>query len=826
MTLEARLRRGRGAGNGRTMVAAAAGPFAVLLQRYRLAAGLSQEALAERAGLSRRGISDLERGARRSPYPATVRRLADALALGATDHAALLASAHAVGSAVAAAMPTPPRLPVPLTSFVGRERELAEVRSLLHRTRLLTLTGPGGIGKTRLALEVARSSADVAFVDLAPVPDGALVTAAIAAALGIHEQPRVPLLDLLTATLAARGALLVLDNCEHVVTACAEVANHLLRACLRVRILATSRQPLAVAGEQLWPVAPLSVDGALESHSADTPEAVRLFAERARLVQPTFELSDHSAAVVREVCHRLDGIPLAIELAAARVRILGLQGLAARLDQHLQLLKADTRGVPARQQTLRAAIDWSYGLLNDREQVWFRRLAVFTGGWTYEAAAAIGAATDGIHADEMLDLVTRLVDRSLVQVEPGADGDVRFEVLETIRDYALEQLRASGEEAALRQRHAAYFLKLAEAGEPELWGAQPEPWLRRIEQELDNSRAALTWLIGSTDVANAVRLGAALGRFWLMAGRYAEGEASVARLLRLAPAEGPTPIRARLLRAHASLLAYLGDAAAAQPLAEAALVALRLLGPDVDIARALVVLGDTVQTRGNIAAARRMLDEAVAVSRRVGATVELVDALHYLSGDALAAGEYDRARAHAEECLAVARQAGYRRGVARALRGLGSISYIEKDGGAARRQLEASLTAARELGDRWEAAQGVYWLSHLAVDEGDYATAVSLLGHLLELGQQLGDAEILCACLEGAAHLAAAAGQAERALRLAGAAAAQRAAIDSVPFPVLERLIDHWLAPARIALGSQRTTAAFATGRALSREQALAEASG
>jgi predicted ATPase/DNA-binding XRE family transcriptional regulator len=801
-------------------------PFADLLRRHRAAAGLSQEELAERAGLSRRGISDLERGERRSPYPATVRRLADALRLGVTDRAALLASAQAALSAAAAEVPTQPPLPVPLTSFIGREREVAEVRSLLHRTRLLTLTGPGGIGKTRLALEVARSSAAAVFVDLAPVPDGWLVAAAIAAALGIPEQPRVPLPELLTATLAARSALLVLDNCEHVVTACSELADQLLRACPRLRVLATSRQPLAVAGEQLWLVAPLSVRGSIDSHGADTPEAVRLFAERARLVQHDFELSDRNTAVVSEVCRRLDGIPLAIELAAARVRTLGLERLAARLDERLQLLKTDARGVPARQQTLRAAIDWSYGLLTGQEQALFRRFAVFTGGWTGEAAEAIAGATDGIHADEMLDLLTRLVDRSLVQVEPGADGVVRYGLLETIRAYALEQLRASGEEAALCRRHAAYFLALAEEGEPELWGPRPEPRLKRMEQDLDNYRAAITWLIDSADAPNALRLGAALERFWLTAGRYREGQASVARLLRLAPAEDPTPVRARLLRANASLLAFQGDAAAAQPLAEAALAGMRELGLEIDIARSLVVLGDTLQTRGDVAAARCLLDEAVAVSRRAGATVELVDALHYLGGDALAAGEYDRARAHADECLALARRAGYRRGVARALRALGSISYIRHDGVAARHHLEASIAAARELGDRWETAQASCWLAHLAADEGHHAAAASLLLHQLELGRQLGDAEIMCAFLEGAAHLAAASGQPERALRLAGAAATQREAIDSVLFPVLESLIHQWLAPARLALGSQQTTAAFAAGQALSREQALVEASG
>jgi tetratricopeptide (TPR) repeat protein len=421
--------------------------------------------------------------------------------------------------------------------------------------------------------------------------------------------------------------------------------------------------------------------------------------------------------------------------------------------------------------------------------------------------------------------LTRLVDRSLVQVEPVANGSVRYGLLETIREYALEQLRANGEEAAVRQRHAGYFLALVRDAEPELWGPEPEPWLKRLERDLDNARAALQWSIESGDERDALELGAALGRFWLMAGRYREGQLWVARLLRLAGAEELTLNRAKLLRANASLWAYQGDAAAAQPLAEAALKLMRRLGPKIDIARSLVVLGETVQTRGDLSAARHILEEAVAVSRTAGATVELVDALHYLGGDALAAGEFDRARANGDECLVLAHQIGYARGVARALRGLGWISYIEHDRETARLQLEASIASARDINDRWETAQASALLGHLEADEGDHAASASLLIQTLELGRQLGDKEMLCTFLEGAAHLASTMGRPERALLLAGAAAAQREAIDSVLFPVLGSLLDQWLAPARMALGTSRATSMLAAGHALSLEQALAEAS-
>jgi predicted ATPase/DNA-binding XRE family transcriptional regulator len=797
----------------------------MLLQRYRAAAGLSQEGLAERAALSRRGISDLERGERRSPHAETVRRLADALSLSLTDRSALLAGAHAATTVATSQVPQRLPLPVPLTSFVGRTREVADVRRLLRVNRLLTLTGPGGIGKTRLALEAIQTIGDAAFVDLAPHSDGGLVPAAVAAALGVREQSRASLLDLLVADLLARPVVVVLDNCEHLVTACSELADQLLRACPELHIVATSRQPLAVAGEQLWPVPPLPFGESTDSETAVTSDAVRLFEERARLVQPAFSLGDGRTAIASEVCRHLDGIPLAIELAAARVRLLGLEGVADRLGERLRLFSADTRGVPARQRTLRAAIDWSYDLLSEPERDFFRRLSLFASGWTATAAGTICGLTDEMPSDVTLDLLARLVDRSLVQVESVSDVGVRYGFLETIREYALDQLQACGEEAALRQRHAAYFLALAEDAEPELWGARREVSLKRLEPDLDNARGALQWLIDSGDGQTALKLGAALGRFWLVMGLNREGQVWTTRLLGLACAEDPTLVRAKLLRANASLWAFQGEAAAAQPMAEAALELMRRHGPEIDVARTLIVLGDTVQTRGDLAAARCILQEAVTVSRRAGATVELVDALHYLGGDALAVGDLERARSQGHECLALARQIGYSLGVARAQWVVGSISYIEHDGEAARHQLEASIAASRELGAWWEAAQASGWLGHVEADAGGHARSASLFAQLLQLGRQLGDRELLCIFLEGAAHLAAAAAQPERALRLAGAATRQRETIDSVPFPVLERLLHQWLAPARAALGEAATASVLAAGRALSLEEALAETS-
>jgi predicted ATPase/DNA-binding CsgD family transcriptional regulator len=714
-------------------------------------------------------------------------------------------------------------IPIALTSFVGREKEVVEVRRLLGVTRLLTLTGSGGIGKTRLALEVGRTCEDIAFVDLAPESEGRLISALVAAALGIHEQPRVSFLDLLIANLASRSMLLILDNCEHVIAACSELVDQLLRSCGQLRILATSREPLAVYGERVWVVPPLSYGG-----SPDLPasgEAEQLFAERARLVQRDFTFDAQNAKGVTELCRHLDGIPLAIELAAARVRVLGVQGIAARLDERLRLLRTESQGVPLRHRTLVSAIEWSYDLLTPTEQAFLCRLSTFVGGWTASAAEMIWDSADNVPG-EALDLLTHLVDKSLVQVEQLPDGDVRYRFLEMIREFALVRLRATDDMQPVCRRHAVYFLRFSEQVEPNLWGPAAEEWIRRLEQELDNARAALEWLITSHARRDAVTMGAAMGRFWLLCGRYTEGQQWILRILDLGsdPAD-PTLVRAKLLRAHASLSAFQGDFAAAKPLAEEALAITRQHGSEIETARSLLVLANTVQNHGDFAEARRLLEEAAATSRRAGGDVELVDALHYLGGNAFAAGNFARARAIADECLASAARAGYARGVARAEWVLGSIAYFERDLHAARLHLEASTDSSFELNAWWEAVQACVWLSHVVCDEGDFVRCASLLMQIRNLGQQLGDSEVSCLFLEGTVHFAAVSGQPELALRLAAAAEAHREAIGLVLFPVMSELVHHWLAPASRKLGRHRTKLLWAAGRGLSLPEALTEAS-
>src|SRR5262245_13629283 len=420
-------------------------------------------------------------------------------AMGDAERATLLGAldrAGPSGGSTVASLTTA-ALPIPLTSFVGRQADLGAIQRLLDSARLLTLTGVGGIGKTRLALEGARLFAGdypdgAELVELAALADPGVVPQRVATALGIAEQPGRELLDVVADALRARRSLLVLDNCEHVVVACAELAQHLLQACPGLRILATSRESLGIAGERVWRVPSLSLPAAEADTSFEhiaQSEAVRLFAERAASVLPGFALTERNAPAVARLCLRLDGIPLALELAAARVTVLPVEQLAERLDDALRLLTAGSRTAPARQQTLRATLDWSYGLLTDREQRLFDRLSVFAGGWTLEAAEAV-CAGEGIEHGQVLELVARLVDKSLVVVERGADEGAYYRMPEPIRQYAEERFGPDRATEVIRRSHATYFLTLAERAEPGLSGPDQRTWLDRLERDLDNLRAA------------------------------------------------------------------------------------------------------------------------------------------------------------------------------------------------------------------------------------------------------------------------------------------------------------------------------------------------
>ncbi|HEV2459684.1 MAG TPA: helix-turn-helix domain-containing protein, partial [Ktedonobacterales bacterium] len=530
-------------------------PFGMLLRRFRLAAGRTQAGLAEQSGLSERAVNDLERDPRRVPRLESVRLLADALGLSPQDRAALLAAARpqAAGAPSHSATfshrgtlhPARHNLPVQLTPLLGREDEMVAVTALLRQdaVRLVTLTGPGGVGKTRLGLQVAAELVDeyadgVWFVRLSRLVDPALVLPTIAHILGLQEAGRQPVEAVLREWLRTRAVLLLLDNFEQVVAAAPEVAE-LLAASPGLKVLVTSRMGLHLRGEQEVPVPPLGLPSAAGSPRLPAVErlnqypAVALFLARAREARPEFQVTSATAPAVLGICARLDGLPLAIELAAARLKVLPPPALLRRLEQALPLLEGGARDLEARQQTMRATLAWSEDLLEPAEQRLFGRLAVFVGGFTLEAAEAVCAAPAGAEplGVDVLAGLGALVEQSLVQPQTGDEGEgeeeeggeARFRLLYVVREYALERLEASGEADALRQAHALYFLMVAEQAEPQLHGPEQRTWLARLERELDNERAALGWLGERAEVERGLRLAAALTWYWGERSHFLEG---------------------------------------------------------------------------------------------------------------------------------------------------------------------------------------------------------------------------------------------------------------------------------------------------------------
>jgi predicted ATPase len=735
--------------------------FGDLLLRHRVTAGLSQEALAERAGLSLRGLSDLERGARRAPYRDTVRRLADALDLGEPERSVLVAASRRQRPAMETPWPVPIRtgLPMPLTSFVGREREVAEVRRLLTTTRLVTLTGTGGVGKTRLALQVAAELVGsypdgVCLVELAPLADPVVVPQAVASALRVREQPGRPLQQTLADALRDRRLLLVLDNCEHLVTACAELAGALLRFCPDLHILATSREVLRIGGETAWRVPPLKLPplvSAGPSPATSSPvllllqeversEAVRLFIARAAVALPGFALTDGNAPTVACICHRLDGLPLAIELAAARVSALGLEQLAARLADRFRLLTGGSRTALPRHQTLRATLEWSYALLAEPEQRLFDRLAVFAGGWTLEAAEAVGAG-DGIESADVLELLIHLVDKSLVVAQEGLRGEAWYRLLETLREYGWEGLTRSGGADATLRRHVAFFLALAERAEPELMGAEQRVWLGRLEHQHDNLRAALRWTMESGEAELGLRLAGALGWFWSFHGHYSEGRRWLEGLLGVAGGGGAAALaatRAKALSSAGHLAIYQGDYSRAAALLEESLVMFRDLGDKGGIAGSLLRLGITARYQGDYRRAVALEEESLRLFRDLGDKYGITHTLMNLGAAATDQGDYRRATALEEESLRLSQDLGDKLWSAYALLNLGRIAWYQGDYGRAAAVLEESLTIFRDLGDKRGMALGMEGLAAVACAQEQPERAARLFGAAQAVREAIG----------------------------------------------------------------------------------------
>ena len=713
--------------------------FGARLRRLREAAGLSQEELAERAGLSRKAISVLERGERKRPYPHTVRSLADALGLPEDERASLLASVpgRGAGPIVAPAAGSGPNLPpAPPTPLVGREKELEEVAGFLSRseTRLLTLTGTGGVGKTRLAAEAVRRAAGLfpdgaAFVPLAPLGDAGLVLPTVAQALGLRETGRRSPREALRAYLRGKRFLLALDNFEHVLGAAAEVAA-LIGVCPGLTVLATSRAPLRVRGEQEYPVGPLAVP-----HPAAWSDAVevagspsgRLFLERARAASPAFGLTAENAPAVGEICRQLSGLPLALELAAATTRYLDPASLLSRLDRALSAGWA--RDLPERQRTMRATLDWSHDLLSEGEKALFGRLSVFAGGFALEAAEEVGAAGGVVDAEEVVGLLGRLAEQSLVVAGrgPSAQG-TRYGMLEPVRQYAREKLgeEGGGAEEEARRRHALYYLAMAEEAEPWIKGHDQVRWLDKLEAENDNLRAAIGGSLEAGDAQTAARFGWALGMYWVMRARREEGRLLMEGTL----AQGgdlPARMRARALWTLALCVNGSRDDERLMAISEESAALFRRAGDGHGEAHALLVLSFAALQLDDLAQAARALAEALRGFREHEDDWGSAHSLNHLAILSLKRGEYARATGYAEEALAVTRRSGDRLGANVALYTLARAALASDDHGRAARYFLEALVLASEAADKTNSAYCIQGLA-AAGARGEPRRAARLLG--------------------------------------------------------------------------------------------------
>jgi predicted ATPase/DNA-binding winged helix-turn-helix (wHTH) protein/Tfp pilus assembly protein PilF len=706
-------------------------------------------------------------------------------------------------------------LPTPRTSLVGRDQEVAQAAELVLRSdvRLLSLTGAGGAGKTRLAIAVASAVADkftagVQFVGLASITYPDLVSAALAKALDIQQVANRTISQLIAEQLQEDSGsfLLVLDNFEQVLPA-ATILAEILAACPSLKILVTSRSCLRIYGEQEFPVAPLAQSSAVE-----------LFAQRATAVRPTFKITAENAAAVRETCSRLDGLPLAIELAAARTKVLSPSAILDRLQSRLQLLTGGALDLPERQQTLRKTIDWSHDLLNEAEQKLFRRFSVFVGGSTLEASEAVCDTGRDLGIDPF-DGLSSLVDKNLVQ-RVDSDSEPRFVMLETIREYALERLTNSGEELAVRRAHAAYCLVLAEEGNPELSPAERRQWLARCDLEIDNFRSALDWLFENQHLDWALRICMALFRFWEMREHLTEGRARLETILRLT-SDGHTKERAKLGIFVGALMTAQGDFPAAQRFLEQSLSLYESLGDRWGIASSLNALAVSARDRGDYHWAQTNFERSLARWRTLSDPLSTARCLHNLANVVKVRGDYSAAQSALQEATSIFEQLGDRSGAAWSINQQGDIAREQGDVDVASHLYEGALAMFREAGDRWGSARSLTDLGYIYCEQGRYEAAHATYREALEAFADLGHRRGIARALEGSACLAAARGQADRAIKLAAAAAHLRHLI-SAPLPQAEQLkLDQTLLPAWQSLGEPEGQRAWADGSSMNLEKAI-----
>jgi non-specific serine/threonine protein kinase len=875
--------------------------FGDLLRRYRLAAGLTQEELAEKSQISPRAISDLERGQRTRPWRDTIQLLAQALHLDASDRARLEAAARPASPLALGAVGPRPRdnnsppqhnLPAQLTSFVGREREVVELTERLRTTRLLTLTGIGGCGKTRLALRVGGGLLDayadgVWLVELAPVGDPAFLAPTFARALGVAEDPPTPILRTLLGVLRSRRLLLLVDNCEHLIAACAELIETLVNACPNLTVLATSREALGIAGEVAWRVPSLPLPprppeaetlrpaypgkgmavtsrrgpkgaptAAWVGETAESA-AVRLFVDRAKAADPAFVVSPANATAVAQICWRLDGIPLALELAAARLKVLNVTQVADRLDDRFRLLTGGSRTALPRQQTLRATLDWSYNLLSKPERRTLRCLSVFSAGCTLEAAEAIagvgdsasggsGAGGPGVGTDtryltplltppagennhptpdtvSVLDLLSQLVDKSLVLVDKSV-AEPRYAMPETVRQYGRDRLVEAEEAREARERHFSWFLTLAQTAESELLGARQVEWLTRLEADNADLRAALEWGLAADPEAGA-RLAGHLWQFWYFRSQISEGLRWLDAALDVAPPA--TALYAKLLAAKGLVVRDLGSAdrrVRSKACSEEALTLCRKVGENRVAGWALNNLG-TIATLPDTALGRALLQESVEAFRAAGDRAGVGMGLRDIGLTFFAEGEDSRARASMEESLLILREIGDNWNLGCTLAHFGALALRQKDYAGARAMAGEALALLREIGTTVLVLRAQLICGDAARLVGDVDEAKDLLIDVLRRyrASEVGPLYRIDRCLCSLANLAIQEGDRRLGVVLLGAGQsnleipASRAEIDLAENEAS-------LVLARSILGEDTFAQAWAEGKAMTRAQAIAYA--